>query len=81
LEDHTKASQLTLLARPTTELLDEFGAGNASPGSGSAAALMGLLAAKLLITVCDKSLTKPECAEHVVGLTHIKNRFRPLSRA
>ncbi len=56
--------QLELLEKPTTELLDAFGAGNASPGSGSAAALMGLLAVKLLITVCDKSLTKEECQPH-----------------
>lgn len=44
------------LAKPTSNLLDDFGAGNASPGSGSAAALMGLLAAKLIITVCNKSI-------------------------
>jgi formiminotetrahydrofolate cyclodeaminase len=44
------------LERPTNKLLDNFGSGNASPGSGSAAALMGLLAAKLTITVCIKSI-------------------------
>ncbi|UXH76202.1 cyclodeaminase/cyclohydrolase family protein [Roseateles amylovorans] len=65
--------QLELLEKPTTELLDAFGAGNASPGSGSAAALMGLLATKLLITVCDKSLTKDECKPHEVALNYIRN--------
>ncbi|MDN3637361.1 cyclodeaminase/cyclohydrolase family protein [Simiduia curdlanivorans] len=44
------------LEKPTNKLLDDFGAGNASPGSGSAAALMGLLASKLTITVCKKSI-------------------------
>lgn len=50
----------TLLARPATELLSDFGAGKASPGSGSAAALMGLLSCKLIITVCVKSLEKDD---------------------
>ncbi|MFP3506162.1 cyclodeaminase/cyclohydrolase family protein [Burkholderia sp. SIMBA_062] len=46
-----------LLAQPATQLLDAF-AGQASPGSGSAAAPMGLLAIKLIRTVCLKSLEK-----------------------
>jgi formiminotetrahydrofolate cyclodeaminase len=46
------------LDKPTTEVLAGFGAGQASPGSGSAAALMGLLASKLIITVCSKSVEK-----------------------
>lgn len=46
------------LSKPANILLDEFGAGKAAPGSGSAAALMGLLAAKLIVTVCDISVTK-----------------------
>ena len=40
-----------LIAMPADELLDKFGAGRHSPGSGSAAALMGLLSAKLSATV------------------------------
>lgn len=44
-------SQTSLLTRPASQLLDDFGAGRASPGAGSATALMGLLAAKLLVTV------------------------------
>lgn len=50
-----------LLALPTTELLSAFGAGRATPGSGSAAALMGLLASKLILTVCTISGEKDEC--------------------
>lgn len=51
----------SFLSKPTNKLLNDFGSGNASPGSGSAAALMGLLSAKLISTVCKKSLEKPEC--------------------
>lgn len=51
------------LEKPAEAVLDGFGAGQASPGSGSAAALMGLLAAKLIITVCSKSLEKTDSKE------------------
>lgn len=44
-----------LIALPTGELLAEFGRGSHTPGSGSAAALMGLLAAQLTLTVCKIS--------------------------
>ena len=47
-----------LLSHSTGVLLEEFGAGRASPGSGSAAALMGLLSVKLLQTVCVISRVK-----------------------
>jgi formiminotetrahydrofolate cyclodeaminase len=50
-----------LLNRPTNQLLDDFGAGGASPGSGSAAALLSLLSAKMINTVCEISIKKPEC--------------------
>lgn len=66
--------QVALLDRSTGQLLNDFGAGKASPGSGSAAALMGLLAAKLLITVCDKSATKPECKKNENVLIYIKEQ-------
>lgn len=74
--DHTpeESTQLPLLARSTGQLLNDFGAGKASPGSGSAAALMGLLAAKLLNTVCDKSLTKAECRSNGRVLEYIKEQ-------
>ena len=39
-------------------LLDKFGKGGHVPGSGSAAALMGLLAAKLLATVSTLTLSR-----------------------
>jgi len=40
-----------LLNITTQELLEKFGAGNHKPGSGSAAAFQGMIAAKLLVTV------------------------------
>lgn len=52
-----------LIDLPTAVLLDKFSAGNHKPGSGSAAALQGMLSARLLQTVI--SLTKdPRRAEH-----------------
>lgn len=41
----------TILHAPAIEMLHEFGAGKYQPGSGSAAAFEGMLAAKLLMTV------------------------------
>lgn len=52
-------SQLTLLDLPTGALLEKFGSGTHSPGSGSAAALMGLLSCRLIQTVATLSLGKP----------------------
>ncbi|TRY29777.1 cyclodeaminase/cyclohydrolase family protein [Aliiglaciecola sp. M165] len=49
-----------LLDRSVNNLLNDFGAGNSAPGSGSAAALMGILAGKLITTVCSLSIKKSE---------------------
>ena len=46
----------TLLELPTNTLLEKIGAGNHKPGSGSAAALNGILSCKLILTVIQ--LTK-----------------------
>ncbi|UXU90785.1 cyclodeaminase/cyclohydrolase family protein [Burkholderia sp. S-53] len=62
---------IELLTQPATRLLDAFGAGQASPGSGSAAALMGLLAVKLIRTVCLKSLEKTSDRLTEATLRHI----------
>jgi len=48
-----------LLKTPTGELLEAFAAGSHMPGAGSAAALMGLLAGKLIVSVGKLSLRKP----------------------
>ncbi len=47
-----------LLEYSVAELLKEFGAGNPTPGSGSAAALQGMLSANLLITVIKLTTKK-----------------------
>jgi formiminotetrahydrofolate cyclodeaminase len=52
------ATQQALIELPTAVLLDKFGAGGHKPGSGSAAALMGLLSAKLVVTVASLSLQR-----------------------
>lgn len=51
------------LELPTTELLEKFGKGSHIPGSGSAAALSGLIALELMKTVCKLTQTKPEYIE------------------
>lgn len=45
-----------LLNLPTLHLLDKIGAGNHKPGSGSAAALNGILSCRLLVTVIELTL-------------------------
>lgn len=70
--------QIALLDRPTGQLLSDFGAGKASPGSGSAAALMGLLSVKLLVTVCDKSASKPEGKKNAKVLAYIKEQVEAI---
>lgn len=65
-----------LLAKPTTELLSAFGSGKASPGSGSAAALMGLLSSKLILTVCTISQEKPECVKDKKIFDYISDQIR-----
>lgn len=46
------------LEYPAWELIQKFGAGSHKPGSGSAAALQGMLSAQLVLTVIDRTLDK-----------------------
>ncbi|GJH30911.1 cyclodeaminase/cyclohydrolase family protein [Caballeronia novacaledonica] len=69
--DDLLSHDTALLAQPANQLLDAFGAGQASPGSGSAAAMYGLLAVKLIRTVCLKSLEKTTDREIIASLGHI----------
>ncbi len=69
-----KKTQL-LLELPTTQLLDNFGAGKPSPGSGSATALLGLLSAKMILTVCEISLRKNECISTHKEFRYIKDQI------
>lgn len=50
--------QPALIDLPTGQLLAKFGAGNATPGSGSAAALMSLLSASLICAVAKMTVRK-----------------------
>ena len=47
-----------LIQLPTDQLLSKFGSGTHAPGSGSAAALMGLLSCKLILTVAFLTIKK-----------------------
>jgi methenyltetrahydrofolate cyclohydrolase len=67
-----------ILSRPTSVLLDDFGAGKAAPGSGSASALMALLAIKLLITVCKKTVEKSVSAEKRTSFSYIEAQLNSL---
>ena len=53
-----------LITLPTDQLLSKFGSGGHKPGSGSAAALLGLVACKLLQTVVTLSAGR----EHYKGV-------------
>jgi formiminotetrahydrofolate cyclodeaminase len=67
-----------LLNLSASQLLEKFGAGNHKPGSGSAAALQGMLSAQMLRTVID--LTKDPkreaiYAKYIPELLRIKNEI------
>lgn len=53
-------TQLALIELPTIKLLEKFGSGTHAPGSGSAAALMGVIGCRLIVTVGAISLRKQE---------------------
>lgn len=53
-------TQVALIELPTSTLLEKFGSGTHAPGSGSAAALMGLLSGRLIVTVAKLSMRRVE---------------------
>lgn len=67
------AAPPALIELPTGQLLAEFGGGGHSPGSGSAAALMGLLSAQLTLTVCK--ITALEAASAASQLQYLADRL------
>ncbi|WP_395338532.1 cyclodeaminase/cyclohydrolase family protein [Ningiella sp. W23] len=75
-QELTEVGVEVLLNKPATELLNDFGAGRASPGSGSAAALLGILSAKMLCTVCDISSGKDECLSFRKDFAYISEQVR-----
>ncbi len=65
-----------ILEKPANELLNDFGAGKASPGSGSAAALLSILSAKMIITVCQISLNKNECSSSHKNFLYVSKQIK-----
>lgn len=59
------------LQLPTQTLLDEFGAGKHKPGSGSAAALLGLVACKMMQTVVTVTLRNRDYSENFTQLQFV----------
>ncbi|KAA9349031.1 cyclodeaminase/cyclohydrolase family protein [Larkinella humicola] len=65
-----------LLQLPTRHLLDKIGAGNHKPGSGSAAALNGILSSELLETVIELTLEREKTYIHCkTEFEAIKNKI------
>lgn len=67
-----------LLALPASALLDKFGSGGHAPGSGSAAALLGLLSANLVVTVSQLTLDRSEYVEHYQDVKEISERIETM---
>lgn len=67
---HTQSPYLQM---PAHQLLDEFGAGQDTPGSGSAAALIGVIACKLLRTVITLTRER-ETYKNVFSQLHLIDR-------
>jgi len=63
------------LQLPTQELLDQFGAGRHKPGSGSAAALLGLVSCKMMQTVITVTRRNAGYAPNMPQLNFIESRL------
>jgi len=68
-------NQQSLMELRTHQLLDKFGAGGHKPGSGSAAALMGLLSGKLTVTVGRLTLSRPEYQSAHSQVKHLNSQI------
>ena len=67
-----------LLEITAEQLLEKFGAGNHKPGSGSAAALQGMLSSKLLTTVINLTNNeehRPHYKDSLPKLLEINNQI------
>lgn len=75
-------TQLPLMELKTSYLLEKVGSGTHAPGSGSVAALMGVLACKLTTTVGKLTLSKPKYrSEHAAVqrlLDEIESELEPV---
>ncbi len=65
-----------LLNLPTFKLLDELGAGRHKPGSGSAAALLGLIACKMMRTVILVTKRNIQYGHNLPQLSYIETIIR-----
>ena len=68
--------QIPLLELPAKELLARFGSGGHKPGSGSAAALVGVLSCKLILTVISLTKDKEKYQQSVPELRKIENTIK-----
>lgn len=67
-----------LLDLSTKELLKKFGSGNHKPGSGSAAALQGMLSAQLIRTVIDLTNEEKRRAKYVHSLPELLQIYKDI---
>ncbi len=76
-----EAGKKDFLSLPTSELLDAFGKGSHIPGSGSAAALSGLIAVELMKTVISLTIDRENYKELKTSfeymLDDLNNRHKP----
>jgi formiminotetrahydrofolate cyclodeaminase len=62
-----------LMMLPTAKLMDEFGAGRPTPGSGSAAALQGLLACNMVLASCRLTVQKAPQPQRRLEAAYLAN--------
>ncbi|MFA5983254.1 MAG: methenyltetrahydrofolate cyclohydrolase [Methylococcaceae bacterium] len=67
-----------IIQKPIDEFLDELASKSATPGGGSAAALMGAQAAALTSMVCNLTLGKPKYAEVEADMQALLSRSEQL---
>lgn len=69
---------VNLLDLPTKELLKKFGSGNHKPGSGSAAALQGMLSAQLMRTVIDLTNDEKRRSKYAQSLPQLLQIYKDI---
>jgi Zn-dependent peptidase ImmA (M78 family)/formiminotetrahydrofolate cyclodeaminase len=74
MDANIKFMEYNLLDIPTKDLLEKIGAGNHKPGSGSAAALNGILSCKLLLTVIELTIDPKRSKLY----SHCKEEFKSI---
>lgn len=67
-----------LLELSTKELLKKFGSGNHKPGSGSAAALQGMLSAQLISTVIELTNDEKRRDKYALALPRLLQIYKDI---